>query len=102
MTRTRCSTTDPDVRDRCRSWTDVWFDNETPQKRHRRWRRLPADDSFELREAIAMAAGNVLGSVQDFVAEHLRSPCAPGSAIPERPGPTGCECGMGWGSPPAS
>jgi len=22
-------------------WTDVWFDNETPQKRHRRWRRLP-------------------------------------------------------------
>ena len=22
-------------------WTDIWFDNETPQKRHRRWRRLP-------------------------------------------------------------
>ena len=22
-------------------WTDIWFDNETLQKRHRRWRRLP-------------------------------------------------------------
>src|SRR5437870_630369 len=22
-------------------WTDIWFDNENPHKRHRRWRQLP-------------------------------------------------------------